>query len=104
MALGQLFSATASIVINAWPNKRLLDYSYLRQLRDMLPAIALSALMGLVIYPVIFLALGDWLTLLVQVPLGILIYITGSGLFRIDSFDYMLSMAKRLLRRGKENA
>lgn len=103
MALGQLFSATASIIINAWPNKRLLDYSYLRQLRDMLPAIALSALMGLVLYPIGFLALGDWLTLLVQVPLGILIYISGSSLFHIDSFDYMLSMLKRLLHRGKEN-
>lgn len=102
MALGQLFSATVSIFINAWPNRRLLDYTYLRQLRDILPALLLSALMGAVILPVSLLGLGDWLTLLIQVPLGVAVYLLGSRLFRVDSFGYVLGIAKRLIHRGKE--
>ena len=99
MALGQLFSATLSIIINAWPNKRLLDYSYLAQLKDMLPAIALAAVMGLCVYPVALLGLRDWLTLLIQIPLGALIYMAGSRLLRLDSFEYLLSILLRFLRR-----
>ena len=101
MALGQLFSATVSQVINAWPNKKLLDYSYLQQLRDMLPAIAMAAAMALCIYPVKLLGLGDWGRLLLQVPLGAAVYAGGSALFKIDSFDYVLSIVKMFLGRRK---
>ena len=102
MALGQLFSATVSIVINAWPNRRLLDYSCLLQLRDILPALGLAALMGAVIWPVALLGLADWLTLLIQVPLGVLVYLLGSKIMRVDSFGYVLSIAGKLLHRERE--
>ena len=102
MALGQLLSATVSQVINAWPNKKLLDYSYLRQLKDMLPAIALSLLMALCLLPIARLGLGDWATLGIQVPLGAAVYVLCSKLFKVDSFEYMLLILKKLLHRGKE--
>lgn len=101
MALGQLFSATLSQVINAWPNKKLLDYSYPQQLKDMLPAILLAALMAGIVSLVSFLPLNDWLMLASQVLLGVIIYVAGSKLARIDSFEYMLSIVKRLLNRRK---
>lgn len=102
MALGQLLSATTSIAINAWPNRRLLDYSVLLQFRDILPALALAALMGAAIWPFTRLGLGDLPTLLIQVPLGAAVYILGSRLFRLDSFEYVLSIAKKLLHRERE--
>ena len=104
VALSQFVSGLISLVINAWPNRKLLSYTLLNQLRDMLPAILLACLMGACIYPVKWLALNDWLTLLIQVPLGVLIYIGGSVLFRVDSFSFMLDVVRRLTsRRGAEN-
>ena len=102
MALGQLFSSLAAQVINAWPNRKLLDYSYLRQIGDMLPAILLSAGMGALVWCVTRLGLSDLLTLLLQVPLGAALYVLGAWVLKLDSFTYMLDLLRRF--RAKKEA
>ena len=58
--------------------------------------------MGVCIYPIGLLGLSDWLTLLIQVPLGVAIYIVGSVIFRVDSFSFMLDVLGRLTGRAAE--
>ena len=100
MALSRVFTGVLAQIINAWPNSRLLNYPYLQQLRDMLPAILLSTAMGLLVYTLNFLGLGDFATLALQVLAGVGIYLLGSLLFKLDSFRYILSILKNLLHRG----
>ena len=95
MALGQLCSGVAAQLINAWPNRKLLDYAYLQQLKDMAPAVLLSLGMAAVVSLVRFLHLADWLTLLLQIPLGVLFYVAASALLRLDSFQYIFSIVRR---------
>ncbi|MBP3633975.1 MAG: lipopolysaccharide biosynthesis protein [Oscillospiraceae bacterium] len=102
MAYSLLVISVLSQIINAWPNRKLLGYSYLDQLKDMLPQIALSCFMGAVVFCVTFLRLSDILTLLIQIPLGAVVYIAGSKLFGIDSFTYLLDVLKSFRR--KESA
>ena len=105
MAMGYSLLATCvlSQIINSWPNKRLLDYGYPEQLRDILPGILLAALMALCIYPVQWLGLPDLVTLLLQVSLGAGIYIGSSALLRLEAFTYLWGMVKpvffKLLKR-----
>ncbi|MCR4742713.1 MAG: lipopolysaccharide biosynthesis protein [Treponema sp.] len=99
MAYSLLVTSITSQIINSWPNKKLLKYSYLEQLKDMLPQIGLSLLMGAVVYSVSFLPLSSWLILIIQIPLGILIYVLGSKLFKIKSFEYILSIVKKFLKK-----
>ncbi len=99
MALSLLATSVLSQIINAWPNSRLLNYSYLRQLADLLPTILLAAAMGACVYPVSLLGLSDIVMLVIQVPLGVLVYVLGSKLLRIDSFEYLMSIVKKLVRR-----
>lgn len=94
LAYSLLFTSLMSQIINSWPNKKLLGYSYIQQVRDMLPQIILSCIMGAIVYCVNFLDVSDWLLLMIQVPLGVLIYVTGSVLMKIDSFDYVLNIVK----------
>ena len=101
ITLGLLASGFASIVINAWPNRRLLDLPFTRQLLDVLPALLLSLGMAAAIWPVTLLGLPDAVKLLIMVPAGVLLYVGGSVLLKLDSFTYVLEIAKRLLRRGK---
>ena len=103
IALSQLVSCVTSQLINSWPNRKLLDYSYLHQLRDMAPAILLSLVMALCVRPVVAIGLNDWLTLLIQIPAGVIIYVALSAIFHVDSFHFMLDVAKKLLssRRAK---
>ncbi|MBQ8216719.1 MAG: lipopolysaccharide biosynthesis protein [Oscillospiraceae bacterium] len=101
MALSLLFVSVVSQLINAWPNRKLLDYPYIQQLRDMLPSILLSCLMGLCVYPIQWLGWSDWIVLPLQVICGVGVYVLGSLIFRLDSFGYLLSTAKKLLHRAK---
>lgn len=100
MALSRIFTGVLAQVINAWPNSRLLNYSYLQQLRDMLPAILLSAVMGFLVYLLNFLGLGDFATLALQILAGVGIYVLGSLVFKLESIHYLLSILKNLLHRG----
>ena len=97
MAYSMLASTFISQIINSWPNKKLLNYSYLEQVKDMLPQVLISCAMGAVVYCVTFLHLPDIMTLLIQVPLGAVIYIAASWLFKIDSFTYLLGILKNML-------
>lgn len=101
MAYSLLFTSIMSQIINSFPNKKLLNYSYPEQLKDMLPQIILSVVMGGIVYCVTFLGLNDILTLCIQIPLGVAIYVLGSLVFKIDSFTYIISTAKSYLHKGK---
>ena len=92
MAYSLIFTSVISQIINAWPNKKLMNYSYLEQIKDILPQIGLSIIMGAVVYCIQFIGLNDILTLLIQIPIGIIIYIVESKLFNIDSFEYLLGI------------
>ncbi|MBE6583901.1 MAG: lipopolysaccharide biosynthesis protein [Ruminococcaceae bacterium] len=92
MAYSLLITTLISQIINSYPNKKLLNYSYLQQVRDMLPQILLSCVMGAAVFCVQFLGLNDILTLLIQVPLGIAIYVGGSVIFKLESFEYILNI------------
>ena len=99
MALGELGCSIASQLINAWPNRKLLDYSYWRQLWDMLPSILLSTGMAAAVGLVLLLGLGDLPTLLIQIPLGVLVYVLGSVLFKVESFRFLWELVQKYLHR-----
>jgi len=99
MAYSLIVTSVISQFINSYPNRKLLNYSYGKQLLDILPSMLLAIAMGAVVYCVRFLGLPDILTLCVQVPLGALIYIGGSWLLRMDSLMYILDILKGMLRK-----
>lgn len=101
MAYSLLVTTLLNQIINSWPNKKLLGYSYLEQVRDMLPQIGLSVLMGAAIYLVQLAGFSSIFTLCIQIPLGIIIYIALSKLLHIESFEYITSMLKSFKNRGK---
>lgn len=102
MAYSLLVTSVLSQIINSWPNKKLMNYSYLEQLKDMLPQILLSLVMGATVLSVQFIGLSASVTLLIQIPLGGIIYVAGSKIFHIDSFEYIVSTAKGLLGKHKK--
>jgi O-antigen/teichoic acid export membrane protein len=97
MTYGFLLSSILCQVVNAWPNRKLLNYSHMEQIADIFPAMALAAVMGGLVYCVTLLDLHPLLTLLIQVPLGVVIYVLGSAVLRMDSFTYLLRMLKDFL-------
>lgn len=94
MAYSLLITTILNSFVNAYPNKKLLNYSYVNQIADILPQIILSLVMGAIIYPISFLAINPVMILFLQVIAGAVIYISGSILFKYESFNYILSIVK----------
>lgn len=95
MAYSLLFTSLASQIINSWPNKKLLNYGYLEQLKDILPGILLAAFMGVAVYFVKLMPVVYWVQLIIQIFLGVVIYVLGAKIFRLEAFTYLTAMIKQ---------
>lgn len=106
MAYSLLFVSVASQIINSWPNKKLMNYSYIEQLKDILPGILLAVFMGGCVWTITLFNLPPIITLIIQVPLGAIIYIGLSALLKLESFTYCLGIVKpminKVLKKGKK--
>lgn len=101
MMWGQCVSTVVGSFINAFPNKKLLGYSYFEQMKDILPSMALSAFMCTVVLCVNLLELNAWITIIIQCVVGVLIYIAGAWIFKFQSIGYILDMIKGFKRETK---
>ena len=100
MAIGILISGIIGSFINTFPNRKLLNYSYLEQMKDILPAFLLSIVMGIFIYLIIFLKFSNVMTIFLQVVLGAIIYVALSYLLKLECFMYLLNIILNLKKRG----
>ena len=103
MALSLLVSSVISQIINSWPNKKLLGYSYIDQLKDILPSIMLAICMGVVVYIIGFIKLPTILSLILQIIVGIIVYIVGVKILKIDTYEYLISVIKGYLKKDVTN-
>ncbi len=94
MAYSMLVESAIAIVLNSWPNRRLLRYSPAQQFLDYLPGIALASVMAVLVWLIQLTGLHDLLLLPVQILAGALIYLAGSWILRFDSLRFLLDTLK----------
>ena len=99
MAYSLLITSVLAQIINSWPNKKLLSYSYLDQLRDIIPSICLSVFMGLCVYAFGEIGLPNYISLISQAILGLNIYIFGSRLLKIQPYQYVKEIIRGYIHR-----
>lgn len=95
IALTSILTTLISSFINAFPNKKLLGYGYLEQIKDLLPAIGLSVLMGVPVYLMNFIPMNVYALLCLQVLTGAAIYLAASIAFKSESFGFILGYVKK---------
>ena len=103
MAYSLLLGTLFGMIINSWPNKKLLNYSYFEQMKDILPGIAIAFVMGCCVKVVELLHVSAAATLMIQIPLGAVIYVGASAFFHLESFEYLIEMVKSVLRKKEKN-
>lgn len=99
LAEAYALEALIAFFINAYPNKKLVDYGCREQMRDICPVLLLSIFMGVCVLAVGQLPLADIWKLLLQVISGVAVYFGGSVIFKLESFTYMLKFAGDFFRR-----
>jgi O-antigen/teichoic acid export membrane protein len=97
IAISMLLGSIISSFINAQPNKKLLNYGYIDQIKDILPALLVSISMVVLIYPIKFLVSSNLLLLVLQISMGILVYVTISKTLKIREFHYIINTFKEFL-------
>ena len=104
MAYSLLVNSLCGQLINTWPNRKLLDYKYIDQLKDILPNILLAVFMGVIVSLLPLLKLPDIPTLIFQIIIGAVVYISASRLFKNESFNYLLVTIKKFIQKRRKEA
>ncbi len=104
IALTGTCSTLINCFVNAYPNKKLVGYSYFEQMRDILPSFAASVVMLGGVLLLGLLPLSSILLLVVQIFAGILIYLAISVLFKPKPFMLLLQTVKKMFHKKKEEA
>ena len=84
MACCLLIENLAEQVIDSFPNRKLINYSYFAQMKDILPNIILAVFMGVCVHFVYYLNIVYWVQLIIQIIFGAFISI----FFLKEKIDY----------------
>ncbi len=102
IAIGQIVCSFVSAIINAWPNKNLINYSFSEQLSDILPAAGISILMGACVYLISYINMNSLLMIVIQIVVGIVIYMLLAKVFKLESATYISISIKDIFTANKE--
>lgn len=101
MVLGYIFTGILSAFVNAYPNKKVIGYSYGEQVRDILPAFILAGASGAAAYPIIFLGLPDIVTILLQAVVMPGLYLLLAKIFKVEELGYLMGTLKEIVAKRK---
>lgn len=99
MVLLQPVNSLIATFINSYPNKRILKYSFTDQMKDILPSLLLSIVMGAVIYPLIYLELNTVMLLMLQCTVGIIVYLSGAILLKMELVQEITTLKKSMFKK-----
>lgn len=94
IALSGIITTIISSFINAYPNRKLLEYTYLEQLKDIFPSVILSLIMGISIYPIAWVIDNNILLIITQIIIGASIYLIGSILLKFEIVKYLIKFLR----------
>ncbi|MBQ7352539.1 MAG: GNAT family N-acetyltransferase [Clostridia bacterium] len=97
-----IITTLISCFINAFPNKKLINYSYLEQMKDILPSLLLAGAMFGATYAISFIAMNSFLMLAIQIVTGVMVYVLGSAIFRLKGFVFCKTMLISFLKKRKK--
>ncbi|MBP3650379.1 MAG: lipopolysaccharide biosynthesis protein [Clostridia bacterium] len=99
IAWGAAISTLLSAFVNASPNRKLLNYGYLEQMKDILPSVLCALAMFAAVWAMNVLPLPPIALLPLQVIAGVVIYAALALLTRNDSLPYLLEMGRKVVRK-----
>lgn len=81
--------------VNAYPNKKLLNYSFRQQMADILPSVCMSLIMATIVYFFGRIPLNAYISFGIQIILGITMYLVLSLITKNSELKYLISLIKR---------
>lgn len=92
IVLASVLTTGLGFLINAYPNKRLIGYSYLEQLKDVMPSFLCAVIMFLIVFWMEKLTLPIGVLLVIQILTGMAIYIGITAVFKLKAYLILKQM------------
>ena len=70
------------------------------QVRDIAPSCVLAIVMGVAIYPIAWIGLGNLPTIVLQIVAGVLFYFAFAYLFHLSAFAYVVETIQSVRRKS----
>lgn len=102
IAMTGVVGVFTNTLINAFPNRKLIGYSYLEQMKDILPAFLVAAVMFGAVLCVQLLELPVLVTIGLQVIVGIGVYVGISAALRLKPFQMVVQAGKKFLHKKQK--
>lgn len=87
--------AGISALLNILPNRKLIGYGVGEQIKDVLPSLILSTIMYVIVSPIAKIVCSDIITIILQIALGIIVYVFGSIVLKIEAFMHIVNIFKK---------
>jgi O-antigen/teichoic acid export membrane protein len=94
VAVTMLVYSFYGTVLNSNQLRKLIRYSFKEQLEDLIPPIALSIIMAVLVWSISLLSLPNVLLLLIQTIFGVVFYISVSHVLKLESYVYTVNIIK----------
>lgn len=95
MCYGRIVASLLSLVYNTFYTRKLIDYGFGKQMKDLLHILLHSLVMGAIAWGVVQLLHPLWLKLVAGVLAGAAYYIMGAYLMKFEELDMLLSLIQR---------
>ena len=106
IVMGMAVCTTLFVFVNAYPNKKFINYTIKEQLLDILPSVLMSCVMFVCVYMVNYVNVLDWVKILMQVVIGIIVYVGLSVITKNAEFKQLkqicLEMIYKITHRNRK--
>lgn len=99
IAYGMTGLSIASVFFCMYPNIKLVDYKIQEQIKDIFPMFIRSFFMFILVFSIQFLHLSPVLTLLIQIPTGVVIYFLMSTIVKDKNIPYLLELLRSFTKK-----
>ena len=97
IAWGFVISSVIDVVIISFPTKRIVGYSLIEQIKDLWKIFFCSIMMGGGMFPILYLPIPSFIIFLIQIIVGIMVYIGFCFLFDVKPIFELIALANKLL-------
>ena len=94
MCYGNVISSIICLIWNTHYTKKLIGYGFIAQMRDLLPILVHSLVMGGIVLLVVHFMPTLWLKLIVGVVAGMVYYIAGAYIMKFPEMNELLTIMK----------
>lgn len=101
LALAFICCTCIALIVNSIPNRKLLGYTFLNQIEDLLPNLVTAIIMSFAVQLVGQTPINLLWKLVLQVVVGMLVYVLENAVIKSPNLKYLIEMMKEILPHGK---